>query len=235
MRVTLAKSAGFCYGVRRAVELAREAAADGKPCVMLGPVIHNRAVIEQLQSMGVALIHTPEEAPPGSRVILRSHGEGQATFAALERRGVDIMDTTCPNVSRIHRLVRQAGEEDRRVIIIGGAGHPEVQAIAGWSRKPLIFKGGEELEEYFRQRPEEAKDPFTMVSQTTCTQSVWKICKENAKKLCTNIKIFDTICNATYARQSEAQHLAAQSDGLVWQSPQVRQHRRGSLRRYMTK
>ena len=145
MKVTLAKSAGFCYGVRRAVELAQRAAASDRPCVMLGPVIHNRAVIERLRDMGVNMIHTPEEAPAGSRVILRSHGEGRTTFEVLEQQGVDIMDTTCPNVSRIHKLVRQAGEEDRRVIIIGAEGHPEVQAIAGWSLEPLLFKDGERL------------------------------------------------------------------------------------------
>lgn len=215
MRVTLAKSAGFCYGVRRAVEMAQEAAAGEIPCVMLGAVIHNQAVIGKLQDMGVTLISSPEEAPAGSRVILRSHGEGKATFELLERQRVDIMDTTCPNVSRIHKLVRQAQEEDRRVIIIGGLGHPEVQAIAGWSRKPLIFNDGEELKRYFQEHPEEGEDPFTMVSQTTCTQNVWKICKENAKKLCTNLKIFDTICNATCTRQSEAQQLASQSDAVV--------------------
>ena len=215
MRVSLAKSAGFCYGVRRAVELAQEATADGRPCLMLGPVIHNRAVIERLRDMGVEMIQSPEEAPAGSRVILRSHGEGRVTFEMLERQGVDVMDTTCPNVSRIHKLVRQAGEEGRRVVIIGAVGHPEVQAIAGWSRDPLIFKDGEALEEYFRKHPEEGKSPLTMVSQTTCTQTVWKNCKENAKKLCTNIKIFDTICNATCTRQSEAQQLAIQNDAVV--------------------
>jgi len=215
MRVTLARSAGFCYGVRRAVELAEEAARSGGTCVMLGPVIHNRAVTDRLRDMGVALISSPEEAPAGSRVILRSHGEGRETFQALERRGVTVMDTTCPNVSRIHRLVRQAGEEDRRVIIVGAEGHPEVRAIAGWSREPLIFKDGEALADYFERHPGEAKTPFTMVAQTTCTQEVWKICKENAKKQCTNIKIFDTICNATCTRQSEAQRLAAQNDAVV--------------------
>ena len=215
MKVTLARSAGFCYGVRRAVELARQAAGGDVPCVMLGPVIHNQAVIHQLQEMGVVQIRAPEEAPAGCRVILRSHGEGRETFAVLERRGVEIMDTTCPNVSRIHRLVRQAGEEDRQVIIVGAAGHPEVQAIGGWSRDPLIFKDAGELEKYFQDHPEQAEAPFTMVSQTTCTQELWKNCKENAKKLCTNIKIFDTICNATCTRQSEAQRLAAENDAVV--------------------
>lgn len=215
MKVTLAKSAGFCYGVRRAVELSQIAAGGDRPCVMLGPVIHNQAVIRQLQDMGVTMVSRPEEVPEGSAVILRSHGEGRQTFELLEGRQIQVVDTTCPNVSRIHRLVRQAQMEGRRVIIVGAPGHPEVQAIADWCLEPLIFQDGEELRKYFSARPEEAAQAITMVSQTTSTQAAWNFCVENAKKLCTNIKIFDTICNATCARQSEAQQLAAQNDAVV--------------------
>jgi len=182
---------------------------------MLGPVIHNRAVIDRLQSMGVALVSRPEDVPEGTAVILRSHGEGKSTFDTFAERNVKVIDTTCPNVSRIHKLVRQAQEENRQVVIIGAPGHPEVQAIADWCREPLIFQEGRQLEEYFRAHPEKAAEPITMVSQTTSTQAAWNFCVENAKKLCTNIKIFDTICNATCARQSEAQHLAAQNDAVV--------------------
>ena len=216
MRVTVAKTAGFCYGVKRAVELAEEALrTETGPCAMLGPVIHNNTVIDHLKSLGATVIQRPEEAGEGSVVILRSHGEGKAVHDILEKRGVRIVDATCPNVSRIHKLVRQAQEEGRRVIIVGAPGHPEVQAIAGWCVEPLIFQNGEALREYFFQCPEEAQKPLTMVSQTTSTQAVWNFCSENAKKLCTNIKIFDTICNATCARQSEAQQLAAQNDAVI--------------------
>ena len=216
MRVTVAKTAGFCYGVKRAVELAEEALRTKTgPCAMLGPVIHNNTVIDHLKSLGAMVIQHPEEAGEGSVVILRSHGEGKAVHDILEKRGVRIVDATCPNVSRIHKLVRQAQEEGRRVIIVGAPGHPEVQAIAGWCVEPLIFQDGEALWEYFSQCPEEAQKPLTMVSQTTSTQTAWNFCSENAKKLCTNIKIFDTICNATCARQSEAQQLAAQNDAVI--------------------
>ena len=215
MRVTLARTAGFCYGVRRAVELSEEAAGRGNPCVMLGPVIHNRAEIQRLAALGIGLAESVEAVPKGAAVILRSHGEGKAVFDALEARGAEIIDTTCPNVSRIHRIVRQAQEEGRRVVIVGAVGHPEVRAIAGWCREPLIFQDGEALAEYFEDHPEMAREPVTMVSQTTSTQEAWKKSVENAKKLCTNIKIFDTICNATCARQSEAQQLAAQNDAVI--------------------
>ena len=214
MKVTVAKSAGFCYGVRRAVEMAQEAAGRG-PCLMLGPVIHNGAVIDSLKALGVTLAKGVEEIPEGSTVILRSHGEAKETYVQLEAKRANIVDTTCPNVSRIHRLVGEAQAEGRRVMILGAPGHPEVQAIAGWCREPLVFPDGNALLEYFFQHPEERDEPLTMVSQTTSDRGVWKICEENAKKLCTNLKIFDTICNATCVRQSEAQQLATQNDAVV--------------------
>ncbi len=215
MKLTVAKTAGFCYGVKRAVEMAQDCAGQGNRCVMLGSIIHNQAVIDQLQSLGIGLAETIEVIEPGMWVILRSHGEGPETYEALERQGAHIVDTTCPHVARIHTLVRQAQEEGRRVIIVGAPDHHEVQAIAGWCRQPLIFEDGQALQRYFLEYPEAREIPFIMVSQTTCTQAVWNFCVENAKKLCTNLKIFDTICNATCARQSEAQHLAAQSDAVV--------------------
>ncbi|MEA4955774.1 MAG: bifunctional 4-hydroxy-3-methylbut-2-enyl diphosphate reductase/30S ribosomal protein S1, partial [Pseudoflavonifractor sp.] len=183
--------------------------------VMLGPVIHNRSVIRQLQEQQVEVVERPEDVPGGAVVILRSHGEGALVHQQLLERGIQAVDTTCPNVSRIHKLVAQAGAEGRQVIIIGAPGHPEVRAIAGWCAAPLIFQDGTALEQYLRDHAEIAQRPVTMVSQTTSTQAVWNICVENAKKLCTNIKIFDTICNATYARQSEAQKLAAQNDAVI--------------------
>lgn len=215
MRITVAETAGFCYGVSRAVKLAQEAASKGLPCVMLGPVIHNQSVIEQLEKAGVRLIHTVEEVPTGSLVILRSHGEGCGVHRALERQGAQVVDTTCPFVSRIHKLVKEAQEEGRQVIIIGTPGHPEVESIAGWCDSPLIFSKEQEMEKFFLTYPERAKIPTTMVSQTTSTQALWKKCVNSGKKLCTNFKFFDTICNATCARQSEAQRLAAQSDAVI--------------------
>ena len=215
MRVELAKSAGFCYGVRRAVRMAEQAAAEGRPCVMLGPIIHNNSVIDYLRSCGVGLIHTPEEAQPGTVVIIRSHGEGKETYERLTRRGCTLVDTTCPNVSRIHQIVAQAEQDNRQVLIIGTPTHPEVEAIAGWCAHPLIFEGVEPLAQWLEQDAGHRNLPVTMVSQTTSTQVIWDKCVEKAKKECTNLKIFDTICNATCKRQSEAQALAARSDAVV--------------------
>jgi len=215
MKITVAETAGFCYGVKRAVELAEAAAHADIPCVMLGPIIHNPAAIQRLKDLGVGLADQLEEVPQGAAVILRSHGEGRAVYEALEERGNPVVDATCPYVARIHALVRQAQEEGRRVIIMGMPGHSEVRAIAGWCREPFIFEDGNTLAKYFAQHPEEAAVPLTMVCQTTSERRAWNFCSESAKKLCTNLKIFDTICNATCARQSEAQQLAAQNDAVV--------------------
>ena len=215
MRLELARSAGFCYGVRRAVQMAEMAAEGGRPCVMLGPIIHTRDVIADLESRGVGLVDTPEEVPPGTAVLIRSHGEGRPVHEALARLGRPVIDATCPNVSRIHQIVSRAEEGGRQVLIIGTRTHPEVAAIAGWCRRPVVLEGVAELSNWLETAPERRDIPLTMVSQTTSTRFIWDSCVEKAKKECTNLKIFDTICNATCKRQSEAQALAARSDAMV--------------------
>ena len=215
MRLELARSAGFCYGVRRAVQMAEMAAEEGRPCVMLGPIIHNRDVIAYLESIGVGLVDTPEEVPPGTAVLIRSHGEGRPVHEALARLGRPVIDATCPNVSRIHQIVSRAEEGGRQVLIIGTRTHPEVAAIAGWCRRPVVLEGVAELSNWLETAPERRDIPLTMVSQTTSTRFIWDSCVEKAKKECTNLKMFDTICNATCKRQSEAQALAARSDAMV--------------------
>ena len=215
MRLELARSAGFCYGVRRAVQMAEMAAEEGRPCVMLGPIIHNRDVIAYLESIGVGLVDTPEEVPPGTAVLIRSHGEGRPVHEALARLGRPVIDATCPNVSRIHQIVSRAEEGGRQVLIIGTRTHPEVAAIAGWCRRPVVLEGVAELSNWLETAPERRDIPLTMVSQTTSTRFIWDSCVEKAKKECTNLKICDTICNATCKRQSEAQALAARSDAMV--------------------
>ena len=215
MRLELARSAGFCYGVRRAVQMAEMAAEEGRPCVMLGPIIHNRDVIAYLESIGVGLVDTPEEVPPGTAVLIRSHGEGRPVHEALARLGRPVIDATCPNVSRIHQIVSRAEEGGRQVLIIGTRTHPEVAAIAGWCRRPVVLEGVAELSNWLETAPERRDIPLTMVSQTTSTRFIWDSCVEKAKKECTNLKIFETICNATCKRQSEAQALAARSDAMV--------------------
>ena len=215
MKLRLAKSAGFCYGVHRAVELAGEAAASGRPCVMLGSIIHNRDVVGSLARQGVTAVDRVEDVPRGCGVIIRSHGESRETYRRLEERGAEILDATCPNVKRIHHIVARAEEQGRQPVIIGAPDHPEVAAIAGWCSRPVVLSGVEDLEKWLEEQPERRALPLTFVSQTTSTQKIWNDCVKKAKKECTNPEFFDTICGATSKRQEEAHQLAAQCDTMV--------------------
>ena len=213
--VILAKSAGFCFGVRRAVELAQKIAETGKPYVMLGPVIHNDNVIEELAAGGVGCVDSVDQVPPGCGVIIRSHGEGKSVYDKLEEMGCAIADATCVNVSKIHQIVKDASHRGRQVIIIGAPEHPEVQAIAGWCEGAKIFRNEEELSIFLEGAKENPQKPITLVSQTTSTDKIWTPCREKVKKECTNPEIFDTICNATCKRQSEAQRLAEHCGAMI--------------------
>ncbi len=215
MEVILAKSAGFCYGVRRAVELATGAVEEGRRPAMLGPVIHNAAVIRQLTEGGARLIAAPEEAAAGETVVVRAHGEGADTFHTLEERGAQVLDGTCPHVRRIQEIAREAAEEGRQMVLIGDPGHPEVRGICGWGRNVLVFRGPEELRQWLESSPHAAEMPLTMAAQTTQIREVWEESLKIAKKLCTNLKKFDTICFATHKRQSEAAEIAGRVDVMV--------------------
>ncbi len=215
MSVRIAKSAGFCFGVSRAVELVEQAAAAGKKVATLGPIIHNRHVVNRFEGMGVRVIEAPEDVQPGETVIIRSHGVSRTVQERLQARGVEIIDATCPFVKRIHGIVSRAEEEGRLPIIIGTPTHPEVEGIAGWCGKCEIFPDVQGLENWAKSQ-ENLKDlAICMVSQTTSTESLWKSCGGFAKKEFTNLKIFDTICRATEYRQSEAAQLSENCQAMV--------------------
>jgi len=215
MSVKIAKSAGFCFGVSRAVELVEKAAAEGKTVVTLGPIIHNRHVVDKFSRLGIRVIETAEEARNGMTVIIRSHGVPKAVYDSLESKGAQIVDATCPFVKRIHGIVAQASEEGRLPVIIGTRAHPEVEGIAGWCDACQIFENAEELETWAEKSQMSSDLPISMVCQTTSTEISWKKCVQIAKKLFTNLKIFDTICRATESRQSEAAQLSAKCQAMV--------------------
>ena len=215
MSVQVAKSAGFCFGVNRAVELVEQAVKTGKRVCTLGPIIHNRHAVERFEQMGVGVIDKPEQAQSGDTVIIRSHGVAEAVYEQLKDRGAEIIDATCPFVKRIHGIVHTADEEGRLPIIIGTRTHPEVEGIAGWCSKCEIFETPEELENWSKNAEERAQLPICLVCQTTSTESLWKTCVKIAKKQFTNLKIFDTICKATEFRQREAAQLSASCQAMV--------------------
>ena len=215
MSVQIAKNAGFCFGVNRAVELVEQAAGKGGNVVTLGPIIHNRHAVAHFEKMGVRVIENPEEANKEQTVIIRSHGVSRTVYDRLRKQGARIVDATCPFVKRIHGIVSTAEEEGRLPVIIGTRSHPEVEGIAGWCTNCKIFETAEEFQNWANSPETPADLPVCMVCQTTSTESLWKICAEIAKKQFTNLKIFDTICKATELRQNEAAKLSKACQAMV--------------------
>ena len=215
MRVIQAESAGFCYGVERAVTLAEETAREKGGCVMLGSIIHNAHVVRELEELGCRTVSSAEEVRLGDTVIIRSHGERKQVLEQLAEIGAVCVNATCPNVLRIQHLVAQADEEGRIPVIIGEEHHPEVLGAASWSARSRIFETPEKLLEWLDSDEKNRCLPLTVVAQTTCIRSLWETSSKILKKECTNAKLFDTICNATQRRQSEAAELAARVDVMV--------------------
>ena len=191
MRVLLAESAGFCYGVRRAVELAEKTAGQTGGCWMLGDLIHNAHVVEDLARKGVRKTVDPCLLHTGDTVVIRSHGEQKSVLDALENRGVTCVNATCPNVVRIQRLVAQAEAEGRRAVIIGDPCHPEVAGVASWCREPLVFDGPDAVRRWLDSAPENRETPLTVTAQTTCIRELFETSWKIIKKECTNAKIFE--------------------------------------------
>ena len=212
MSVRVAKSAGFCFGVSRAVELVQQAAAAGKRTLTLGPIIHNRHVVEQFAAAGVRVIDSPEEAGPGDTVVIRSHGVGKNVYEILKENGVEIVDATCPYVKKIHRIVEKQSAEGRKVLIIGSEDHPEVQGIKGWGDERTVVI--EDMDDFLKlQLPENEK--LCIVSQTTFNYKKFQDIVEKISKTRYDITVLNTICNATQERQVEAMRIASQVDVML--------------------
>jgi len=214
MKVIFAKTAGFCYGVKRAVELAEKASDIGE-CYTLGPIIHNEQEVSRLKNRGVREAALAEDMPDGAAVIIRSHGVTEVEMERLRQKGCEIIDATCPNVSRIHKIVKDACIRGRRPLIIGSASHPEVVAICGWCEGALVFKNASELGDWLDSAHDNRMIPMSVVYQTTETRANMQNCNNLIKKECTNYEIFDTICGATSMRQGEAAKLSEVCDAII--------------------
>lgn len=216
LRITLAKTAGFCFGVDRAVNMAYDVAETGRSAVMLGELIHNAFVTEQLEKKGLSVISSPIQAQNGQIVIIRAHGVGREVYEQLEAAGAEVCDATCPFVRKIHNIVLKNSAEDTPVLIAGDPNHPEVIGIRGYCRgQAFVFSNSDELEKILTENAELCKKRIIVVSQTTFSQNEWKNCKEKIKIYCTNAKIFDTICLATEKRQTEAAALSEKCDMMI--------------------
>lgn len=216
MRVILAKTAGFCFGVDRAVNMAYELANSGARAATLGQLIHNSLVTDDLAAKGVRIISSPAEAQRRETVIIRAHGVAAEVYEELKGTGAEICDATCPFVKKIHRIVAENSGEDTEVFIAGDPNHPEVIGIKGHCKGEVnIFNSEAELDDIIKNDGKNYDKRIIAVSQTTFSQKVWKICKEKIKKYYTNAKIFDTICFATRERQDEAALISKQSDMMI--------------------
>ena len=214
-KLIVAESAGFCFGVSRSVELAEKLITEKGACASLGDLIHNEDVVNALVQKGMHVIQSPADVVPGESVLIRAHGVAPEVYADLEKAGAVICDATCPKVKAIHKIVTKAKEEDRFTIIIGMHNHPEVLAICGWCGEHEVFENAAELEKWLKNQPESWEKPITVVVQTTQTHSNFTECCDIIKKRCTNPKISDTICLATFTRQEEAARLASACDAMV--------------------
>lgn len=211
----VAKSAGFCFGVSRSVKMAEEMLAAEANCYSLGELIHNDDVVQHLRSEGLTVADGPEQIPQGASVIIRSHGVSRAEFEAVQHTGATVYDATCPKVKRIHEIVAEASAEGRQPVIIGAADHPEVRAICGWCTSPIVVNDASQLAARIADGTIDCAKPLTVVIQTTQTQEKLLECQKIIKKECTNAKLFDTICGATFTRQTEAAQMARNCDAMV--------------------
>ncbi|MCX7614174.1 MAG: bifunctional 4-hydroxy-3-methylbut-2-enyl diphosphate reductase/30S ribosomal protein S1 [Clostridiales bacterium] len=215
MTIAIAKTAGFCFGVSRAVALAKETSLKHGTIYTLGPIIHNKNVIEQLEKYGVRSVDDLENIPDGSFVIIRTHGVSKEVYDKLHAKGCLYSDATCPFVEKIHDIVKREATEGRLILIIGTRGHPEVTGIEGWCDKAVVIESLDALEKWFRETKNAENLPVSVVVQTTSNRNIWNSCAGFLKKSCTNARIFDTICNATVMRQQEARELAMKSDMMI--------------------
>ena len=216
MEITLAKTAGFCFGVNRAVNLVYELLDEGKKVCTLGPIIHNPQLVAELESRGVRIVENPDEVNFDETLVIRSHGVALETLNKAEKLGLDVADATCPFVAKIHKIVYEKSKEGYTTIIAGDCNHQEVKGIIGHCLGDcFVVSGVEELENLIEKNPDFREKPLILVSQTTFNAEIWRKTQNFLKKVCTNAKIFDTICNATSMRQEEAGLLSKTNDAII--------------------
>ena len=211
--VILAKSAGFCFGVKRAVDTVYEQTGK-KNVYTFGPIIHNEEVVKDLEKKGVFVINTMEELDDITEgtVIIRSHGVSSAVYEALQKKGVEIVDATCPFVLKIHNIVKQESANGKQIVIIGNEKHPEVEGIMGWSKTQVHVVDTVEKAQNLQLDPQRE---VCIVSQTTFNYNKFNELVEIISEKGYNIIIRNTICNATEERQTEAREIAKRVDAMI--------------------
>lgn len=216
MNVKLAKSAGFCFGVKRAVNMVYDRIGQtDMPIYTYGPIIHNEEVVKDMESKGVHVVEDLSDLAtlPKGIVIIRSHGISKSEYDQMQEAGFEIVDATCPFVLKIHRLVREYSMKGHYIIIVGNENHPEVQGIRGWVEESgvSIIATKEDADNF--ALPDAV--PVTIVSQTTFNYNKFQELVEIITKKGYDINVLNTICNATEERQTEARSIAKESDAMI--------------------
>lgn len=215
-KVTVAKSAGFCFGVDRAVKMVYGELEKGTRVATLGPIIHNQDVVDDMTAKGARIISSVDELEEGETVVIRSHGVDREVYRQIEAKGNRMLDATCPFVSRIHQIVSEKTKEGYFILIAGDKDHPEVRGIVGHcDQNYLVFKDNVELSDFFENSYKKFGKKLAFVEQTTYNIVVWEKCLNVIPKNDPDIFIADTICSATDARQSDAAELAKSSDIMI--------------------
>ncbi len=216
MQITVAESAGFCFGVNRAVQMVYKALERQEPVATLGPIIHNRDVVDDMVKRGARIVNEVSELRPGEHVVIRSHGVGRAVYAEIAKLGNPVIDATCPFVARIHKIVAEKTAEGYFILIAGDESHPEVQGIVGHCEQNyFVFKDEFVLKAFFEKNEKNFPKKLAIVAQTTYNNIIWGECLKVLPKDDPNIVVYDTICSATETRQSDAAALAAKSDCMI--------------------
>ena len=214
MEIRLAKTAGFCFGVDRAVKLTYGLLDEGRKVATLGPLIHNPQTVEDLERRGALVADTPADVPTGYEVVIRSHGVPRSIYDELDARDCTYHDATCPFVKKIQKVASEAEAAGATLVVAGDVSHPEVQGIVGHTRgEVFVFSDLAQLKAW--KGPSDPQKPIFAVAQTTFQVTKWQESSEFLKKAYTNARIFDTICNATWARQQEAEDLSQKCDRMV--------------------
>lgn len=213
MKILLAKTAGFCFGVKRAVNIVENLLAQGMKVCTLGPLIHNMQVVNKFKELGVIVVEDVRNIPKGYILVIRSHGVSEKIINYLKENGIEYVDGTCPFVKKIHKIVKNESNSDKIVLIAGDKNHPEVEAILGYCRgKSVVFKNSDELKKMYKSHIISRFDRTIIVAQTTFDIKEWAKCVNLTKNLFTKPIIYDTICNTTQLRQKEAEKLSKKSN-----------------------
>ena len=214
MEIRLAGSAGFCFGVKRAIDKVYEQIETGKTIYTYGPIIHNEEVVKDLADKGVKVIETKKElnSLTEGTVVIRSHGVAKEIYDCLERQGLECIDATCPFVKRIHRVVEKESLDGKHIIVVGNPDHPEVEGIVGWCQGPVtVLETPQEAKDY---TPDEGSN-LCIVAQTTYNYKKFQDIVEIFEKKGYNGSVVNTICNATEERQTQSQELAKEADVMI--------------------